>query len=385
MISSFDYIENYKEGQTTVKMSIRRPISVDPMEGINGDNFAREMEFLASMGVEQVIIDINSKGGNIKEGFSIFSAIKDFPGKTITKVVGIAASMAGMISQAGDERVIMDYGLFHTHGPQVPKGKKVERGLISMMQDSLKTILMSKANITEERAKELLTGENMFTATEALQMGFFDRVESSREALVLDATNSVDELYEMANEFLNTNINSMKKVLTFLSLDNAATEDAVLESVKGIQAKAEQVEELNNSLETEKAKVTELDASLETEKNTVTELTNEVAELKKAAAESLINEAVESGKLQKDSSAKWLEMATNDLENTKELLAGLGSGVGSTAADITNNLEPEKKDEDRKDWSYDDWQKKDADGLLNMKNENPEQFEELLNAWIEEA
>lgn len=383
MVKGFDYINNFSQGQTVAKMSVRRPISTDPKAGINGDQFAKEMEYLAASGVEEVIIDINSKGGNIKEGFSIFQAIKDYPGKTITRVVGIAASMAGMISQAGDERVILDYGLFHTHGPQVPKGKKVEKGLVELMQGSLKTILTSKAGISEEEAEKLLTGENLFTAVEALNMGFFDRIESSKAGLVLDVSNSVDELYELANEFINTKTNKMEKLVSFLGLENTANEEAVLKSVEELKNSAEKVEELNNSLTEKSEKVTELEASLEAEALKVTELENNVLELKKAAAESLINDFVEAGKLQKESATKWLEMATNNLEETKELLAGLGSGVGSKAEDLTNNLEDDKNKDDRKSWTYDDWQRKDAEGLLKMKNSTPEKFDELLNEWLE--
>lgn len=382
MVKSFDYINNFSQGQEVAKMSVRRPIDQDPVKGINGDQFAKEMEFLAASGVKEVIIDINSKGGNIKEGFSIFQAIKDFPGKTITRVVGIAASMAGMISQAGDERVILDYGLFHTHGPQVPKGKKVEKGLITLMQGSLKTILTSKAGISEEKAEELLTGENLFTAVEAQKMGFFDRIESSKDVLVLDTSNSLDELYEMANEFINTKTNKMEKLVSFLGLENTANEEEVLKSVEELKNNSEKVTELTNELEESSAKVTELEASLEAETSKVTELENTVSELKKAAAESLINEFVEAGKLQKESTAKWLEMAQNDLEATKELLSGLGSGVSSKADDVTNELEEDKKD-DRKEWTYDDWQKRDSEGLLKMKNEKPEQFEDLINEWLE--
>lgn len=382
MVKNFDYINNFSQGQEVAKMSVRRPIDADPVRGINGDQFAKEMEYLAALGVKEVIIDINSKGGNIKEGFSIFQAIKDYPGKTVTRVVGIAASMAGMISQAGDERVILDYGLFHTHGPQVPKGKKVEKGLVELMQGSLKTILTSKAGISEEKAEELLTGENLFTAVEAQEMGFFDRIESSKDVLVLDASNSLDELYEMANEFINTKTDKMEKVVSFLGLENTANEEAVIKSLEELKNNAEKVEELNNSLEESSAKVSELEASLEAEASKVTELENTVRELKKAAAESLINEFVEAGKLQKESAAKWLEMAENDLEATKELLSGLGSGVPAQAQEIVNELETEEV-ENRKDWTYDDWQKKDADGLLKMKNEKPEQFDELINAWLE--
>ena len=377
----FDYINNFSQGQTVAKMSVRRPINADPVKGINGDQFAKEMEFLAANGVEKVIIDINSKGGNIKEGFSIYQSIKDYPGKTVTRVIGIAASMAGMISQAGDERIIMDYGLFHTHGPQPPAGQKADAALINIMRGSLKTILKSKAAITDEKAEKLLNSENLFTAVEALNLGFFDRIESSQTSIKLDINNTIEELYEMANNFINTKTNKMEKVFSFLGLDNAANEEAVLKTLEELKNDAEKVEELNNALTEKTEKVAELMASIEAQAVEVTDLLNKVNELKKSAAEALINEAVKSGKLQKDSVEKWLEMAQNDLESAKELLKGLGTSP--KAQEIVNEFEAEET-ENRKDWDYQKWSEDDPKGLLKMKNESPAQFNELLNSYLED-
>ena len=203
-MKNFDYITNYLPGQKAAKLSIKRPIDKDGAKGINGDDFAKEMDFLAEVGVEEVVIEINSIGGSIKEGFSIFSAIKDAPFKTVTRVVGIAASMAGIISQAGDKRVIMDYGIFHAHGPQVPSGKKVDGDLLSKMLGSLKTMIGAKANLSEAQVSEILGKETVLTALEAKEMGFFDEIEITRgEKPELTLTNDLEALYEMANIYIN--------------------------------------------------------------------------------------------------------------------------------------------------------------------------------------
>ena len=373
-MENFDYITNYKKDDEAVKMSLRRPIDANPDKGINGDTFAREMEFLASAGVEEVIIDINSKGGNIKEGFSIFQSIKDYPGKTTTRVIGIAASMAGMISQAGDERVIMDYGLFHTHGPQVPSGAKADKKLIEIMKGSLKTILKSKAGISDEESEKLLNGENLFTAVEALNLGFFDRIESSGEVVKLDATNTIDELYILANNFLNNNNkpNKMKEVITFLGLENEANEEQVLNSVKELKNEALKIEELTNSLK-------EQTEALEIAKKEAKELENKVKDLKNLAAYELINEKVKSGLIKAESVDTWQKLAVNNLDETKELLNSLSVTV--KAEEIEEEIKP-KETENRKDWDFQNWSQDAPKELEKMKNEHPEKFEELLNNYI---
>ena len=372
-MENFDYITNYKKDDKAVKMSLRRPIDANPDRGINGDTFAREMEFLASAGVEEVIIDINSKGGNIKEGFSIFQSIKDYPGKTTTRVIGIAASMAGMISQAGDERVIMDYGLFHTHGPQVPSGAKADKKLIEIMKGSLKTILKSKAGISDEESEKLLNGENLFTAVEALNLGFFDRIESSAKAVKLDATNTIDELYILANNFLNNHkSNTMKEVITFLGLENEANEEQVLNSVKELKNEALKIEELTNSLK-------EQTEALEVAKKEAEELENKVKDLKNLAAYDLINEKVKSGLIKAESVEAWQKLAVNNLDETKELLNSLSVTV--KAEEIEEEIKPEET-ENRKEWDFQQWSQDAPKELEKMKNEQPEKFEELLNNYI---
>ena len=372
-MENFEYITNYKKEDKAVKMSLRRPIDANPDRGINGDTFAREMEFLASAGVEEVIIDINSKGGNIKEGFSIFQSIKDYPGKTTTRVIGIAASMAGMISQAGDERVIMDYGLFHTHGPQVPSGAKADKKLIEIMKGSLKTILKSKAGITDEESEKLLNGENLFTAVEALNLGFFDRIESSGEAVKLDANNTIDELYILANNFLNNHkSNTMKEVITFLGLENEANEEQVLNSVKELKNEALKIEELTNSLK-------EQTEALEIAKKEAEELENKVKDLKNLAAYDLINEKVKSGLIKAESVEAWQKLAVNNLDETKELLNSLSVTV--KAEEIEEEIKPEET-ENRKEWDFQQWSQDAPKELEKMKNEQPEKFEELLNNYI---
>lgn len=373
-MENFDYITNYKKDDEAVKMSLRRPIDANPDKGINGDTFAREMEFLASAGVKEVVIDINSKGGNIKEGFSIFQSIKDYPGKTTTRVVGIAASMAGMISQAGDERVIMDYGLFHTHGPQVPSGGAADKKLIEIMKGSLKTILKSKAGISDEESEKLLSGENLFTAVEALNLGFFDRIESSGEAVKLDATNTIDELYILANNFLNNNNkpNKMKEVITFLGLENEANEEQVLNSVKELKNEALKIEELKNSFE-------EQTEALEAAKKEAEELKSKINDLQNLAANELINEKVKSGLIKAESVETWQKLAVNNLDETKELLNSLTVTV--KAEEIEEEIKPEET-ENRKDWDFQNWSQDAPKELEKMKNEQPEKFEELLNNYI---
>lgn len=374
-MENFRYINNYIVGKKTAKMSLNRPIGGDNGPSINGADFAREMDFLAEAGVEEVVIEINSPGGNIKEGFSIFAAIKDAPFRTVTKVIGIAASMAGIISQAGDYRIIKDYGLFHAHGPQVPQGKTVEADILNKMLESLKTMIRSKTKLTDEQVNDLLGKETVLTASEALQLGLFDEIEETKgfkpELLV---SNNVEALYEMANNFINKK-DEMKNLNDFLQLENA-TEEQIIAKVAEFKAEAAKTEELNNELT---AKATEIES-----------LTNELNEVKEAnkalklqAATEVVENAIKAGKIKEDSRESWINQAVNDLDVTRSLLSSF-AGV-TKAAKITNLINPEgRKDEkeSRKDWDFQKWSQEDPKGLEQLKADAPEEFEALLDAYI---
>ncbi|BAQ92543.1 putative protease [uncultured Mediterranean phage uvMED] len=366
---NFSFVTNYIEGEKAAKLNIKKPIG----SGINGAEFSAEMDYLADMGVEAVTIEINSVGGSIKEGFSIFSAIKDSPMKTTTRVVGISASMAGIISQAGDVRKIVDYGIFHAHGPQVPKGKKVEASLLDMMMGSLKTLISSKADLTAEQIDDIMGKETILTAKEAYDLGFFDEIEETRvKKPEFKVTNDIESLYQMANNFLIKS-KYMDGLESILNLENA-TEADVIAKVEALQGEAAKVEGLENS-------VSELSEQVEALKNEKVELIN-------SAASALIENAVKEGKLSEESQEKWLEAAKNDLEGTKELLGGVSVSKVSKvveAVSITDNAISEDGDvENRKEWDFQQWGENDPKGLEAMRNENPEKYDALLTAYVED-
>lgn len=367
-MENFDFITNYSKSKKTAKMSIRRPIATNVVDGINGDTFAKEMEFLAEIGVDNVVIDINSVGGSIKEGFSIFSAIKDAPFHTTTRVVGIAASMAGIISQAANKRVILDYGIFHAHGVQVPNGAKVDAQLLDIMLGSLKTMISTKSGLSEDEISAMLGKETVLTALEAKEMGFFDEIEISKGVKpTLQVTNSVETLFEAVNQFINKNKN-MEKISTFLALENA-TEESVLTAVTELKAKADKIEGLESDLT---AKVTEIEVL--TAK--VTEIETLSNSLKLQSATMLVENAFKGGKISEESKVTWIEQATNDFEKTASLIDSISGVVNAKKIEIAVPT-----NETRKDWDFQKWGETDPKGLEKMRNENPAQFEKLFNEY----
>lgn len=58
---------------------------------------------LRSIGGADVVVNINSPGGDYFEGLAIYNLLREYKGKVTVRIMGIAASAASIIAMAGDE------------------------------------------------------------------------------------------------------------------------------------------------------------------------------------------------------------------------------------------------------------------------------------------
>lgn len=70
---------------------------------------------LRAIGQRDVVVNINSPGGNFFEGLAIYNALREHPAKVTVKVLGVAASAAAVIAMAGDEVQIGRSAFFMIH------------------------------------------------------------------------------------------------------------------------------------------------------------------------------------------------------------------------------------------------------------------------------
>lgn len=74
---------------------------------------------LRAIGKQEVVVNINSPGGDYFEGLAIYNMLRDHPAKVTVKVLGIAASAASVIAMAGDEVQIARAGFLMIHNTWV--------------------------------------------------------------------------------------------------------------------------------------------------------------------------------------------------------------------------------------------------------------------------
>jgi ATP-dependent protease ClpP protease subunit len=86
------------------------------------DQYAAEgvLVQLATMARSQpLLVSINSDGGGVQAGVSIYTELLGWPGGLTTEIRGWALSIASLILMAGDKRVVHDTSLMMVHAPHV--------------------------------------------------------------------------------------------------------------------------------------------------------------------------------------------------------------------------------------------------------------------------
>ncbi|MCG8270342.1 tyrosine-type recombinase/integrase [Aquamicrobium sp. NLF2-7] len=100
------------EGDNVI--SIYGSIGRDPFSDV--DNSERRISAaLASIGRRDVIVNINSPGGNFLSGLAIYNLLRAHPARVTINVLAMAGSAASVIAMAGDEIAMADGSFIMVH------------------------------------------------------------------------------------------------------------------------------------------------------------------------------------------------------------------------------------------------------------------------------
>lgn len=148
------------------------------MESTCPNDVTRQLEKANGQDVE---VDINSPGGDIFSGSEIYTALKDYQGRVNTRIVGVAASMATVISSAGDTVSMTPTGSFMIHNAStVTRGDYREMDHTSTMlktiNESVVSAYVMKTGMSEAELFEMMDAETWLSAKDALEKGFIDEI-----------------------------------------------------------------------------------------------------------------------------------------------------------------------------------------------------------------
>ena len=190
--------------------------------------------------IDTLNVYINSTGGDVFAGQTIYSILKRHKAKVNVYIDGLAASIASLIAMAGDKVIMPVNAMMMIHNPwtwaegNANDFRKLADDLDKITQASINAY-MSRVNITEDKLKELLDAETWLLPDEALEMGFATSIisETQSNKAAASARKALFDLFK--------NKNKPAKIISFNS-DLTVTN---LEEIKDIVKQA--LEEINAS------------------------------------------------------------------------------------------------------------------------------------------
>ena len=146
---------------------------------------------------QDVVVNINSPGGDFFDGLAIYSLLKEYDGNVKIRVLGMAASAASVVALAGDEIEIAENGFFMIHNSwTVAMGNKNDMkevsARLSQFDDSMKNLYAAKTGMDEKKIAKMMDDETWIIGSEAKDMGFATAIMGSEDI-------EEDEMQEYAN------------------------------------------------------------------------------------------------------------------------------------------------------------------------------------------
>jgi ATP-dependent protease ClpP protease subunit len=138
-------------------------------------------------------LHINSNGGSVKEGVTIYNLLKQSGSHVKGIVDGVAYSVAFVILQACDERIMGVGTTALIHEPWVTasgNARELRKTAddLDVLTASNRKIFLERSNLEEQQLADMMEAETFLTPDDCLEYGLIDKVEDYGHATEGDTT-----------------------------------------------------------------------------------------------------------------------------------------------------------------------------------------------------
>ncbi|MEI7486858.1 MAG: Clp protease ClpP [Chryseobacterium sp.] len=330
---------------------------------------------------DSITIKVHLYGGSVFDGNLMCNAIEASKSNIDIDILGLAASMGGLLTMSSKNVGIVENGYIMLHNPKsgsYGEAKDLESSaeLLRMMENNFAKKLSIRMGISDTEAKAILSKDTWHDAEKAKKSGLVSRIIPSAVETILPVEDPEDfgetEVYNMFSALLinpaavglpqNSQqifIDNMKKslieALGLTKVTDQSSDTAVIDAVK--------------------EKITES----ETAKN------NAEAELK-TFKDAQITAMIEGAQLEDSEKEVYKKIGeTSGVEALAIVLKSKaapvqGSQAPNLGAMIQNGSSSANASVGRTDWDFKKWQTEDPRGLEKMSETDPEKFKTLFNA-----
>lgn len=151
------------------------------MWGITAEDFVNEVE---ELDVDDISCRINCPGGSVFDGIAIYNALRQHRARVTTQVDSLAASIASVIAQAGDHRVMLRHAqmmIHNAHGISIGDADDMrEMAEVLDRQNDVIASIYAEASPDEDQDeafyRNLMSKTTFMTDSETVENGLADEV-----------------------------------------------------------------------------------------------------------------------------------------------------------------------------------------------------------------
>lgn len=179
--------------ETNAEILLYAPIGESYFDdSISAKAFSEELKKLPNS-IKEITLRVNSPGGSVFDGMTIYERLKNHPAKVTAYVDGLAASIASIIIMAADEVVVGDGAMIMIHKPMsfvAGNSLELERmiDVLDKIENQMINIYAKKTGMSKSEISSALSQETWYTSDEAIEAGFAKKKFEAKETLHLAAS-----------------------------------------------------------------------------------------------------------------------------------------------------------------------------------------------------
>ena len=133
-------------------------------------------------GEEDIVLLMDSVGGDVFQGLAIFNMLKAHKGKVTVDIIGMAGSISSIIALAADNVRMSETANFFMHhaltegtGGNAAQLRDTAQTL-EQISNQIAKVYTAKADLSADTVKDLMDKETILNADDALKLGLVDEI-----------------------------------------------------------------------------------------------------------------------------------------------------------------------------------------------------------------
>lgn len=285
-------------------------------------------------GVSKLNVYLDSPGGSIFAGVSIYNAIKSMDATVY--VYGLAASMGSVIALAGKKVIMTPQSYMMIHNPWTiswgeSKDLQKDVDLLDKLKDTIISVYQDRAKVDNDELKTMMDNETWMNSEKALDLGFCDKVVKA-DTIVNEADGFVNLVARALQDKFKTNFRNIntednimlsKENLEFLGLDENATDEQINDAIANLQSASEPAPDPDPDSTNDRAGNKELQRL----RGLIEKMEAKDAAAHKQTIVAVLDDAVDRYKILKADRQVWEQALIADFAKTKERLDAITAGA----------------------------------------------------------